>query len=137
MDIDSFEIPDKTHTQSTAHTFERLFGYIIYSQNYTIKDCYTPRFELYIKEPCRIIKNKICHFIYHKKVTTNNKLIVKVLKIPVYHKNLNKQLKFYIFFIKNRIKTKIFKKVLDYYLFHNIIVCIDWVFSSAGRANDF
>lgn len=90
IDIDNFEIPDKTHTQNSAHTFERLFGYIIYAQNHTIKDCYTPRFELYVKEPCRVIKNRICHFIYHKKVTTNNKLIVKFLKIPVYHKDLNK-----------------------------------------------
>ena len=90
IDIDNFEIPDKTHTQSTAHTFERLLGYIIYAQGYTIKDCYTPKFELYIKEPLRIIKNKICYFIYHKKITTRNKLIVKILKIPVYHKNLNK-----------------------------------------------
>ena len=90
IDINNFETPDKTHTQKISHIFEAILGYIVYAQNHIICDCYTNKIQKNIISPINKIKTAICHFIYHKKVTTNNKLIVKVLKIPVYHKNLNK-----------------------------------------------
>ena len=90
IDLDDFEVPDKVHSQKMAHLFEVIFGYIVYAQGYEIRDCYTPLVWLYVVAPLQKVWVALRHFVYHKKVTTSNKVIVKILKIPVYNKQIRK-----------------------------------------------
>ena len=80
--LEDFDTPQKEPT--LAHKLERAFGIIVCYNNYKITN-YNNNYKLYY------FKNKIIYKIkrifFQKKITTNNKLIIKVFKIPVFIKN--------------------------------------------------
>ena len=77
--LGSFGIPDRSQKTSLAHTLERLVGWMVIAQGYKIRDCFTPR-TVQLFAPLRYLKN----FIFRWKVTKNNRIIVKICKIPVW-----------------------------------------------------
>ena len=82
--LEDFETPQKEPT--LAHKLERIFGMIVCYNGYKITNYNNNNYKLYY------FKNKIINvtkrFFFQKKITTNNKLIIKVLKIPVFTKRL-------------------------------------------------
>lgn len=82
---DNFESPDITHNGcQMAHIFERLCGYTVTSQGYKIVDC-----------TYNLILSQFIYFLINLKkflqaslitvrVTKKNKLLIKVLRIPVF-----------------------------------------------------
>ena len=65
-----------------AHVVERVIGTAVEEQGYKIagvNDWY-PRF--------LCMKTALKRFIYQRKITANNKLLIKVLKLPIYSKKL-------------------------------------------------
>lgn len=82
--IEDFQTTDGRIKDGTlAHVFERLFGAIIYAQGFQIRG-----FSHNYKFICNAIGKIICRFFFQKKVTKNNKLSIKILKIPVFQKKL-------------------------------------------------
>lgn len=80
--INDFEISDpKIKDGTLAHILERMFGCLVEANGYTIngydKNNY---FE------CASILKTIRHFIYYRKITNHNYLLIKVCKLPVYHR---------------------------------------------------
>ncbi|MBQ8660315.1 MAG: hypothetical protein IJ473_01890 [Alphaproteobacteria bacterium] len=89
LSIYDFEKPLNHNDGTLAHIFERIFGYIIYAQNYTIKDVITPKLKQIIDfEFITILFNLKFwkELLYQKKITSSGKTIIKILKIPVYNK---------------------------------------------------
>lgn len=83
--LEDFETPQKEPT--LAHKLERIFGIIVCYNGYKITNVNNNyNYKLYY------FKNKVRfetkRFFFQKKITTNNKLIIKVLKIPVFTKRL-------------------------------------------------
>lgn len=82
--ITDFNNTDKNVSDGTlAHVMERLFGAIIKHQGYTING-----FSYNYKFICNAICKLILRFFYQSKVTNKNKLLIKILRIPVYQKKL-------------------------------------------------
>lgn len=79
--IQDFEEAQKNTT--LAHKLERVFGMLVYYSGYRITD---------VNDNYKIhkIMIKILHFIYNKRITTSNKIIIKIFKIPVFVKKLQK-----------------------------------------------
>lgn len=70
-----------------AHVLERVIGIAVKEQGYEIcgvSDWY-PHYLCF--------KTALKRFIYQRKITGNNKLLIKVLKMPVYSKKLKKEQK--------------------------------------------
>lgn len=79
-----FEIPDETHEGcQLAHMFERFCGYIVCCQGYKIVDCTTnvmwSRFVYFLLNLRKIVMDSI----FTVRITKRNKLLIKILKIPV------------------------------------------------------
>ena len=78
-----FEPANRESPTSLAHAAERLLGFVITSQGYSVMDVYTPacdRFLLWMKGLGRHLQR----FVYQRKVTRKGKLIIKICRIPVY-----------------------------------------------------
>ena len=69
-----------------AHIFERLFGAVVYAQGYTINGFHW-NWKFLADSTCRII----LRFFYQKKASKNNKLIIKICKIPVFQKKITEK----------------------------------------------
>ena len=68
---------------SLAHVIERILGCIVTAQGYKIKGCaWNPLFELFS------ILQIIWDFLYKKKITTSNRLIIKICRIPIINRKL-------------------------------------------------
>lgn len=80
--ISDFQITDGQIRNGTfAHVFERLFGAIIYAQGYYIKGFHW-NWKFLLNSSGRLI----LRFFYQKKITKNNKLTIKICKIPIFFK---------------------------------------------------
>lgn len=79
-----FETPDQTHEGcQMAHIFERFLGYAVISQGFKITDCTT---NVFVSELVYLLLNLrkiIMTSIFTVRITKRNKLLVKILKIPV------------------------------------------------------
>lgn len=82
-----FDVPDVSHEDcQLAHKLERTFGYLVYSSGYRITDCTISSFKnLMIAFYMNAIR--ILHIITDPfvsiRITKKNKLLVKIIKIPV------------------------------------------------------
>lgn len=83
LQLNDFAITDGAIKEGTlAHVMERVMGAMIASQGYKISgvsDWY-PRLLCW--------KTAFKRFVYQRKVTANNKLLIKVLKLPIYSKKI-------------------------------------------------
>ncbi len=83
--LTDFQITDGKISDGTfAHVMERLFGAVIEAQGFAIKGFATNRRFL-----CHAVGQNILTFFYQKKITKNNKLLIKICKIPVFQKKLS------------------------------------------------
>lgn len=80
-----FESPDLSHEGcQMAHIFERLCGYTVISQGYQIVDCtYNIAYSKFLYFLLNL-KKFIMSSIITVRITRKNKLLVKVLRIPVF-----------------------------------------------------
>ena len=82
---DDFESPDLTHEGcQMAHIFERLCGFVVISKGYKIVDCtYGITYSRFL---CLLLNLKkfIMSSLITVRVTKKNKLLIKVLRIPVF-----------------------------------------------------
>lgn len=77
----AFEMTNPQIRDNTkAHIMERLFGFIVLKQGYFIKG-----FDgsLYIEY--KMLLNTVKRFIYSKKITKKQKVLIKIFKIPVWY----------------------------------------------------
>jgi len=85
LQFNDFSATDgKVKEGTLAHVLERVIGVAVKEQGYEIcgvNDWYPP----YL-----CLKTALKRFIYQRKITGNNKLLIKVLKMPVYSKKLKK-----------------------------------------------
>lgn len=83
-----FPKPDTRHSMQLAHVIERFLGYSVYFHNMILTDIKKPEyfikiylaylaFDHYVMEPVK-------RFLYKKKITKSNKIIIKICKIPVW-----------------------------------------------------
>lgn len=84
-----FESPDITHEGcQMAHIFERFCGYAVISQGYKIVDCTTnvfiSKFIYFLLNLRKIVMTSILTI----RITKKNKLLIKVLKIPLFSMKL-------------------------------------------------
>lgn len=87
ISLSDFNIPDKNHSSTLAHTVERLLGCLVLAENHKIDDVLTKK--KYVGKMKRfLLKLKI--FIFQKRVNTRGILTVKILKIPIYRKRVEK-----------------------------------------------
>jgi len=83
--IDDFQQTDGQVKDGTlAHVLERLFGGIVYAQDYKIKG-----FHYNYKFVLNALVKITLRFIYQKKITKSNKLIIKVCKLPIYQSTIS------------------------------------------------
>ncbi len=80
--------PSERDIKSLAHDMERFLGHIIVAQGYNIDDCITPPSKRKGPYTPPNLIFRILHFIYSKKITKNNKMLIKFCKIPIYSKKL-------------------------------------------------
>lgn len=77
---DFSETDGRLKSGTFAHVMERVFGAVIECQGYRVKgithDNYTRKF----------IQCKIKHFLFQKKHTVSNHIIIKICRIPVWHR---------------------------------------------------
>ena len=84
-DINSFSASDPSiHEGTLAHTMERVFGVLTTAQKYRICG-----FDNYKFIKLNSIFHKILRFIFQKKISQNNCLTIKILRIPIYHKKVS------------------------------------------------
>lgn len=95
LNQDDFESPDITHEGcQMAHIFERFCGYAVISQGYKIVDCTTNVFVSQFIYFLLNLRKVVMASILTVRITKKNKLLIKVLKIPVFSmklKNLDKK----------------------------------------------
>ena len=88
LQLSDFPATDGKIKEGTlAHVIERVIGVAVKEQGYEIcgvSDWY-PRY--------LCLKTALKRFIYQRKITGSNKLLIKVLKMPVYSKKLKKEAK--------------------------------------------
>lgn len=82
-----FDVPDVSHEDcQLAHMLERAFGYLVYSSGYKITDCTISSFMNFIiafyMNAIRILHIITDPFVSIR-ITKKNKLLVKIIKIPV------------------------------------------------------
>lgn len=83
MRLDDFAVTDGTVKEGTlAHVMERVIGAMIASQGYKIIGVS----DLYPHLLCW--RTALKRFVYQRKITTNNKLLIKVFKLPIYSKKI-------------------------------------------------
>ena len=87
IDLSSFESDFKSEGQY-AHMVERLLGYIVYLSNLKIVDAITSKPLLYLYKInialSQLVKDlRPLSYIFSSKTTKSNKLLIKILKIPV------------------------------------------------------
>ena len=83
--IQDFQITDGQIKDGTlAHVFERLLGALVSAQHKTIKG-----FHHNWKFVSNAVGKIILRFFYQKKLTKNNKIIIKFFKIPVFEKKIS------------------------------------------------
>ncbi len=79
-----FEVPDTTHEGcQMAHIFERLCGYVVYLQGYELVDCTMNVYWSKIRYILMNVKKFVQTTLFSVRVTSKNKLLFKVLRIPV------------------------------------------------------
>ena len=117
ISINDFAEVKGAHTSQLAHIFERLFGYIIYQQGYTLEDHITPhkmqkQYHNGLKYSTLWKKLKKNFFQYKR--TASGKYRLKILKLPIPECIIKYPLKlFHVLFGKHRtisgqLKIKIF-----------------------------
>ena len=83
LQIDDFSMTNRDIKEGTlAHVVERVIGVVVKEQGYDmygVNDWY-PLF--------LCLKSAFKRFIFQRKITANNKLLIKVLKLPVYSKKI-------------------------------------------------
>lgn len=80
--INDFDISDANVKDGTlAHILERVFGCLVIANGYKIKG-YDKNNLFEYASIIRTIRN----FIYYRKITKNNYMLVKVFKLPIYHR---------------------------------------------------
>lgn len=90
--LKDFESPDLSHEGcQLAHIYERLFGYFIEKQGMQICDCTENLFWFKFKYGLINLFRIVGPFVFSVRVTRRNKLLVKVLKVPVFSKKVNKK----------------------------------------------
>lgn len=82
-----FDVPDVSHEDcQLAHMLERAFGYLVYSSGYRITDCTISSFMNFMiafyMNAIRILHIITDPFVSIR-ITKKNKLLVKIIKIPV------------------------------------------------------
>lgn len=84
--LEDFEPPSGSMVDgSRAHMIERAFGCVTTAQGYEIRGCaWNPLFE------CSSLLHTIRDFIYKKRITTSNRLIIKICRIPIINRSLPK-----------------------------------------------
>ncbi|SFS85521.1 Rhamnan synthesis protein F [Succinivibrio dextrinosolvens] len=81
---DDFEAPDVSHEGcQLAHIFERLFGFVVYDQDYDIVDCEKNVMWSRISYILMNLRKIVMNTLITVRVTRKNKLLIKILKIPV------------------------------------------------------
>ena len=81
LKIDDFEEPQVDTQYSTlAHVIERLLGFLIYAQGYTIEDVITDHIR---KHKFMDFLAQIKMFIYRRKIDKRGNVSVKICKIPL------------------------------------------------------
>ena len=91
---EEFEAPDLSHTGcQLAHLLERFIGYSVYNHGMSIKDCtITPlksNLKYFTRFSVMVVMGFIKKWILSIRVTKKNKLLIKVLRIPVFSWKLN------------------------------------------------
>lgn len=86
---DNYTLADFLPTDGTvkdgtlAHVLERVFGCIVIASGYKIKG-----FDKNKSFECCGTLSLVRNFVYRRKITRSNHLLIKVFKIPVYHRKL-------------------------------------------------
>lgn len=83
-----FNETNRKDVHSNAHVFERFFGAIIYGQNKYIADVFSPVTKPLFKDYLLFLIHPILSFFCKIKITTSQKLLIKICKIPVFRKTL-------------------------------------------------
>ena len=83
----AFEITDRNDNQSLAHMWERQFGAIVYQKGMRIEAA-GENINKSIQLKIYAILYPVLKFLFHKKITRSNHLLVKVLKVPVFRKKI-------------------------------------------------
>ncbi len=85
LNMKDFEIPDKRHSTTLAHTIERLLGSLVLAQNYKIEDVLSDKkYSKRIYSFFRMLKI----FFFRKKISSDGVLRIKICKIQIYRKVL-------------------------------------------------
>lgn len=87
INLDSFEKPDRKIVRSKAHILERLFGALVTSQGYTIKDGFTSEKDLKQIE-IKTFWQRLRECFYMVRVSRSGKRTTKILKIPVWRRKV-------------------------------------------------
>lgn len=87
LEYADFDKPDASHEDcQLAHKLERTFGYLVYSSGYRITDCTISSFKNFMiafyMNAIRILHIITDPFVSIR-ITKKNKLLVKIIKIPV------------------------------------------------------
>ena len=89
--LTDFESPDLSHEGcQLAHIYERLFGYFVEKQGKQVIDCTHGLFFSRMLYSYFNVVRFVVPFIFSVRVTTRNKLLIKIFKIPVFSKSLRK-----------------------------------------------
>lgn len=89
--LKDFESPDLTHEGcQLAHIYERLFGYFVEKQGKQIIDCTNSLLYSRILYTYFNVVRFVVPLIFSVRVTTRNKLLIKIFKIPVFSKSIRK-----------------------------------------------
>ena len=86
LTIKDFDIPDKKHSSTLAHTIERLLGCLVLIEKQKILDVLTPG-QYFI--PIHKLLLQLKFFAFRKKISSRGILTVKICKIPVYRRKIN------------------------------------------------
>ena len=81
-------MPDASHEDcQLAHKLERTFGYLVYNSGYKIKDCTISPFKNFLitsyMNTIKILLIITDPFV-SVRITRKNKLLVKIIRIPVF-----------------------------------------------------
>lgn len=86
LNIKDFDIPDKKHSSTLAHTIERLLGCLVLIEKQKILDVLTPKQYLI---PIQKLLLRLKFFAFRKKISSRGILTIKICKIPVYRRKIN------------------------------------------------
>jgi len=87
LKIEDFEPSGINHNYELAHVIERTLGETIYYHHCYIKDVFTPFANL--RKQYLILWFAFKRFIFQKKITKNNHILIKICKIPVFNKTIS------------------------------------------------